>query len=71
MWRWRGFLRHVQDRARFGGRLIIFDACRWLPIGLGYLEGITDCYVRVGTKTLLAGHDVANGPSSRSSNPGC
>jgi putative transposase len=32
-----------------------------LPMGLGYLEGITHDYVRHGTTTLFAALDVANG----------
>jgi putative transposase len=32
-----------------------------LPMGLGYLEGITHDYVRNGTTTLFAALDIANG----------
>jgi len=32
-----------------------------LPLGLGYLEGVTHDYVRHGTTTLFAALDVANG----------
>jgi putative transposase len=32
-----------------------------LPMGLGYLEGITHDYIRHGTTTLFAALDVANG----------
>lgn len=32
-----------------------------LPLGLGYLEGITHDYVRHGTTTLFAALDIANG----------
>ncbi|MEI6500161.1 MAG: IS630 family transposase, partial [Armatimonadota bacterium] len=32
-----------------------------LPLGLGYLEGLTHDYVRHGTTTLFAALDVANG----------
>jgi putative transposase len=32
-----------------------------LPMGLGYLEGITDNYIRHGTTTLFAALDVATG----------
>jgi len=32
-----------------------------LPMGLGYVEGITHDYVRHGTTTLFAALDVANG----------
>jgi putative transposase len=32
-----------------------------LPMGLGYLEGVTHDYVRHGTTTLFAALDIANG----------
>ena len=32
-----------------------------LPLGLGYIEGITHDYVRHGTTTLFAAFDIANG----------
>jgi putative transposase len=32
-----------------------------LPMGLGYVEGVTNDYVRHGTTTLFAAFDVANG----------
>ncbi|GAB4359201.1 MAG: hypothetical protein Kow0073_18010 [Immundisolibacter sp.] len=32
-----------------------------LPLGLGYVEGITHDYLRHGTTTLFAALDVANG----------
>ena len=32
-----------------------------LPMGLGYLEGVTHDYVRNGTTTLFAALDIANG----------
>jgi len=32
-----------------------------LPLGLGYLEGVTHDYVRHGTRTLFAALDIANG----------
>jgi len=32
-----------------------------LPLGLGYIEGITHSYVRHGTTTLFAALDIANG----------
>jgi len=32
-----------------------------LPLGLGYLEGVTHDYVRHGTTTLFAALDIANG----------
>jgi transposase len=32
-----------------------------LPMGLGYVEGITHDYVRHGTTTLFAALDIANG----------
>lgn len=32
-----------------------------LPMGLGYVEGLTHDYVRHGTRTLFAALDVANG----------
>jgi putative transposase len=32
-----------------------------LPLGLGYIEGITHDYVRHGTTTLFAALDIANG----------
>ena len=32
-----------------------------LPMGLGYVEGITHDYIRHGTTTLFAALDVANG----------
>lgn len=32
-----------------------------LPIGLGYLEGVTHDYIRHGTTTLFAALDIANG----------
>ena len=37
-----------------------------LPMGLGYIDGITHDYKRHGTTTLFAALDVANGRSSRS-----
>ena len=33
-----------------------------LPLGLGYVEGVTHDYVRHGTTTLFAALDVAVGP---------
>lgn len=32
-----------------------------LPMGLGYVEGVTHDYVRHGTATLFAALNVANG----------
>jgi hypothetical protein len=32
-----------------------------LPMGLGYVEGVTHDYVRHGTTTLFAALDIANG----------
>jgi len=32
-----------------------------LPLGLGYLEGVTHDYVRHGTTTLFAAFDIASG----------
>ncbi len=32
-----------------------------LPMGLGYVEGVTHVYIRHGTTTLFAALDVANG----------
>jgi putative transposase len=32
-----------------------------LPLGLGYVEGVTQNYVRHGTTTLFAALDIANG----------
>jgi len=40
-----------------------------LPMGLGYVEGITHDYVRHGTTTLFARLDVANGTCLLSASP--
>jgi hypothetical protein len=37
-----------------------------LPMGLGYVEGVTHDYYRHGTTTLFAALDIANGRCSRS-----
>jgi putative transposase len=42
-----------------------------LPMGLGYVEGITHDYVRHGTTTLFAALGVANGTVIRSSWRSC
>jgi len=40
-----------------------------LPIGLGYVEGVTHDYVRHGTTTLFAALDIANGTVITQSKP--
>jgi putative transposase len=40
-----------------------------LPIGLGYVEGVTHDYVRHGTTTLFAALDIANGTVLTQSKP--
>ena len=40
-----------------------------LPMGLGYLEGVTHDYIRHGTRTLFAALDATTGKSLRSASP--
>ena len=42
-------------------RKIWFEKGLMLPLGLGYIEGVTHDYVRHGTTTLFAALDIANG----------
>jgi hypothetical protein len=41
-----------------------------LPMGLGYVEGVTHDYVRHGTTTLFTALDVATGAVSANAGPG-
>ena len=45
------------------------DTLRMLPMGLGYVEGVTHDYVRHGTTTLFAALDIANGTVITQSKP--